>query len=118
MMMHGRFDRVTANPLFREVATVVLLFVAWRAMLFGFVFLAGAMTSERPDRDPETRTWQAFPGSYFWDSWARWDSGWYMTIVEHGYQPRRGSQSNLAFFPLYPYATAAVSGLVGNRWAA
>ena len=76
------------------------------------------MTRERPDRDADTFAWQAFPGSYFWDGWASWDSGWYMTIVENGYElPRRG-QSNVAFFPLYPYATVAVSKLVGNPWAA
>ncbi len=118
MTLQGRFARVSANPLLREVATVVLLFTAWRAMLFGLVFLGGAMTRERPDRDADTFAWQAFPGSYFWDGWARWDSGWYMTIVEHGYRIQRGGQSNVAFFPLYPYATAAVAKVVGNPWAA
>ena len=94
------------------------MFVAWRVMLFGFVLLAGAMTKERPDRDADTFAWQAFPGSYFWDGWARWDSGWFMTIVEHGYRLNRGGQSNVAFFPLYPYATVAASKLVGDPWAA
>ncbi len=118
MTLHGRFDRVSANPLLREAATIVLLFAAWRGMLFGFALLAGAMTHERPDRDADTFAWQAFPGSYFWDGWARWDSGWFMTIVEHGYQLPRGGQSNVAFFPLYPYATVAVSKPLGNPWAA
>ena len=42
MTLRGRFDRVSANPLLREVVTVILLFSAWRVMLFGFVFLGGA----------------------------------------------------------------------------
>jgi hypothetical protein len=35
---------------------------------------------------------------------ARWDSGWYLTIAEAGYQapPAMGEQTNHAFFPLYP----------------
>src|SRR5215472_1229192 len=34
--------------------------------------------------------------------WARWDSGWYLDIAEHGYSFVPGKQSNVAFFPLYP----------------
>lgn len=37
--------------------------------------------------------------------WTRWDSGWYLTIVQHGYawiDPSKGP-SNVAFFPLYPF---------------
>lgn len=34
--------------------------------------------------------------------WARWDSGWYHSIAEHGYRFTAGKQSNTAFFPAYP----------------
>jgi hypothetical protein len=37
------------------------------------------------------------------DVWARWDSGWYLRIAEHGYASQSGAP---AFYPLYP-------GLVG-----
>ena len=40
------------------------------------------------------------------DVWGRWDSGWYIDIVRHGYNANgdiRTVQSNLGFFPLYPY---------------
>jgi Gpi18-like mannosyltransferase len=38
----------------------------------------------------------------FVNMWARWDSGWYLDIAEHGYSFVPGKQSNVAFFPLYP----------------
>lgn len=39
-------------------------------------------------------------------TFARYDSGWYNTIIERGYQapPPPGQQSEHAFFPLYPMA--------------
>jgi hypothetical protein len=33
----------------------------------------------------------------------RWDSGWYQYIRDHGYIYEEGRQSNVAFFPLFPY---------------
>lgn len=49
------------------------------------------------------------------DIWARWDSGWYMSIVRHGYSLQgriAGTQSNFAFFPLYPYAVKGIALLL------
>lgn len=40
------------------------------------------------------------------DIWARWDSGWYLTIATRGYSIPHDittSYSTIAFFPLYPY---------------
>ncbi len=34
--------------------------------------------------------------------WVRWDSGWYLSIVEHGYSLRADVMSNVTFFPLFP----------------
>ena len=34
--------------------------------------------------------------------WARWDSGWYFAIAEHGYTYSTDVQSSVAFFPTYP----------------
>lgn len=39
------------------------------------------------------------------DIWCRWDSKWYLSIVQYGYQAPENlsaQYSNLAFFPLYP----------------
>lgn len=38
----------------------------------------------------------------FWDTFARYDSGWYYDIATRGYAYVAGGRSNLAFFPLYP----------------
>ena len=44
----------------------------------------------------------------------RWDSWWYYSIVQHGYRPQpAGTQSNIAFFPLYPALSSAVGRVAG-----
>jgi hypothetical protein len=45
---------------------------------------------------------------------ARWDAGWYLLIVHHGYQPGLGAATSArgAFFPLYPLLVRALSALV------
>ena len=42
------------------------------------------------------------PRNTFWDTFARWDSGWYVGIARDGYKFAEGGRSNLAFFPAYP----------------
>lgn len=44
----------------------------------------------------------------FVNMWARWDAGWYLDIARHGYTFVPGKQSNVAFFPLYPYLVRLV----------
>lgn len=39
------------------------------------------------------------------DSWIRWDSGWYLQIINQGYH----SAQSWAFFPLYPALIKAFS---------
>jgi len=54
---------------------------------------------------------------------ARYDSGWYLTILEHGYgpPPAPGQVSPHAFFPLYPllarvlHSTLGVDGFVAGQ---
>jgi len=52
---------------------------------------------------------------------ARYDSGWYLTILERGYgpTPAPGQQSAHAFFPLYPFLARGVRALlpVNGFWA-
>ena len=97
-----------------DTLTIILLFVLWRGLLFAFNFAGGAMMNEHyPNYDKD---YQAFHDNRFWDGWARWDSGWYMRIAERGYYIE-GRQSNVAFFPLFPYAAKAVGKVVGSHWA-
>ena len=46
-------------------------------------------------------TWYGNPQSVL-DLFFRWDSGWYLAIVQNGYFYVPGEQSSVAFFPLYP----------------
>jgi hypothetical protein len=47
---------------------------------------------------------------------ARWDSGWYISIAEGGYQPPPrafGQETNHAFFPLYPLLVRLLTRTTG-----
>ncbi len=44
-------------------------------------------------------------------AWARWDSGWYVSIATDGYTYTAGSQGPVAFFPGYPLAIRVFGGL-------
>jgi Gpi18-like mannosyltransferase len=48
----------------------------------------------------------------FINMWARWDAGWYLDIAKDGYQFRPREQSNVAFFPLYPYVVRLVHSVI------
>jgi hypothetical protein len=50
----------------------------------------------------------------FWDTTARYDSGWYYNIARFGYRYAEGEANNLAFFPGYPMAMRAFAGLLGG----
>lgn len=39
---------------------------------------------------------------WLWRYSVRWDAGWYLAIVEEGYQYTPGASSSIAFFPLFP----------------
>jgi hypothetical protein len=108
----------TRYALLLEVGEAVLIFAVARGLLALVVLLGLAMTIQNPRRDPNTYAWHAFPSSYFWDGWARWDSGWFMTIVEEGYANGPNARKKAAFFPLYPYTTRALARLTADHWSA
>lgn len=58
--------------------------------------------------------YHADPQNIFLDVWARWDSGFYLTIAKTGYTYTLGLQNPVAFFPLYPLLTHMVAPLVGG----
>jgi hypothetical protein len=48
----------------------------------------------------------------------RWDAGWYLEIVTHGYHfapDRADLQQNIVFFPAYPMLTRGVGRLLGGH---
>lgn len=52
--------------------------------------------------------------NYFWDPFARYDSGWYQMIASRGYAWAPGGRSNIAFFPAYPLVMGALGRLLGG----
>src|SRR5687768_14578362 len=57
-----------------------------------------------------------FPAPHlFWDTFARYDSGWYHGIASQGYIFGAGGRNNLAFFPLYPLLMRGGGRLLGGR---
>jgi Gpi18-like mannosyltransferase len=97
--------------------TVLLIFVVWRGSLFLLDFMSMSLTHEitnNPYKD-----YQAYPQKerYFLDGWFRWDSGWYKRIAERGYFIE-GSQSDVAFFPAFPYLARYLGYIVGSHFLA
>lgn len=93
---------------------LALLVVAWIATLNLWALLSiHALPLARPSDWDEDVTRRA-------PLLARYDSGWYNTIAERGYQapPAPGTQSEHAFFPLYPMTARVLhvaTGLDGFR---
>jgi hypothetical protein len=50
---------------------------------------------------------------YATDVWARWDSGWYLRIAEHGYASQEGTA---AFYPLYPGLVGVLGRLLAGHY--
>lgn len=99
----------------RDLKKVVRLFLLWRVSLFAFAFVGTNFTRERfPNHNKD---YQAFPNHYFLDGFFRWDSGWYARIAERGYYIE-GQQSNVVFFPLYPYLSRFLGFLLGDHFLA
>jgi hypothetical protein len=86
------------------VAFVISRLTIFAASIIGFVMLP---------TDPGH--WQPASGNLLIDLLARWDSQWYLWIVEQEYWLRPGQRSNVAFFPLYPLAIDLVAPFVGNN---
>lgn len=50
----------------------------------------------------------------FWDTFARWDSGWYYQIARFGYHYTPGGRDTIAFMPVYPLLMRYVGRLFGR----
>jgi len=89
----------------------LLIFVGWFSYYFG-------ANQNYGDPGALTRGWQFSPIKLL-DMWGRWDASWYLDIALHGYSlrgPLATTQSNVAFFPLYPFSIRAVLLLLPEGW--
>ncbi len=74
----------------------LFVFVVWAVFLVCVVYLAGAPVNAAPP----------------WDkALSNWDTGWYLSIVEGGYDRDLTDQANVAFFPVYPLLVRGISAL-------
>jgi hypothetical protein len=95
----------------------VLLPLALSRLVLVIVALVSVHLPENPDfpkASARMRGWVMTPTRLL-DVWARWDSGWYLGIARDGYELRgrlAGTQSTVAFFPLYPFAVEGLAGLL------
>jgi hypothetical protein len=90
-----------------DFETVILPFLTSRSVLVlaGLLSYLFRASESYPIPFAVQRGWQFTPIRVL-DMWARWDTGWYYSIVGKGYLSAEG-QSNLAFFPLYPFLIKA-----------
>lgn len=94
----GRLAQVGRIGLSEAISLPLLVFALSRTLLLVVGFFAQALLPENSG----ITLWHAAPNAPLLDMWARWDSGFYLTIARDGYSYIWGEQSSVAFFPLYP----------------
>ena len=105
------FRRPGAPPRKTPVIRLVAFALGFRLVTAGLAFLANTVFPlDRPEQFTVLGQTHAF-----WDTFARYDSGWYWGIARDGYQYVEGGRSNLAFLPVYPAAMHAVGTVLGGR---
>jgi hypothetical protein len=95
---------------------IAALAIAFR---LGSAALALVVNVVFPDHTPAPFTVFGSP-SPFWDTFARYDSGWYWQIARYGYTGGTsayvpGGRSGIAFFPAYPFLMSYVGRAIGRR---
>lgn len=85
-----------AEPKARRPFGPAAVFLVWLGFLVCVVYFAGALVNVQPP-------WR--------EATSNWDTGWYLTIINDGYQMPASAETNLAFFPLYPLIVGAIAEL-------
>jgi hypothetical protein len=95
-----------------------MIFAVWRSTLYVVDFVGMALSTERAGNPyKDVATYPIYPQHPYVDGWMHWDSGWYKRITERGYYIE-GRQSNVAFFPLFPYSARFLGHVIGNPYVA
>lgn len=108
--VHG----IVNQPRYYWLTRVLLVFLVTR-----FIVLMGAYLAEIaiPGVDSDA-FYHVDPSNIFLDVWARWDSAFYLSIIQNGYWFQPGYQSSVAFFPLYPLMIGILEPIAGSYLAA
>jgi hypothetical protein len=101
-------------------AAVLFPFLLTRALLLAVAWFGRQFAPSWTYFDPAgaTRGWSRVPALAL-DVWGRYDTAWYLDIAARGYVPPADlahSQSNLAFFPLYPWLVRGLHALFPAAW--
>jgi len=87
--------------------------IGHRLAIFAFVYV-GLVINPRVDHP-----WRAFPKNLMLDGWFRWDSGWYLRIVQRGYEfDPHEVQLPINCFPLYPLLVRGLAIITDNPFIA
>ncbi len=105
-LRHGLYGAIRSRPIAVRIAVLAL---AVRVVTAPLAFVSNVVY---PYEEPSF-TVTGTP-HLFWDSFARFDSGWYFNVASEGYRYQPDQISNLAFFPLYPMAMRAGGTLLGG----
>ncbi|OIO44794.1 MAG: hypothetical protein AUJ41_01650 [Candidatus Pacebacteria bacterium CG1_02_43_31] len=98
--------------------TIFIPFAITRSILFFVGLMANYILPSNIYQTEETiKSGWLFSGHRIIDMWARWDSGWYLSIIKIGYSMGKDvyTSSNLPFFPVYPYLVKIFTFLVPIR---
>jgi len=102
----------------RDLVILVALWIASRLLLTGFGTAALTWLPSLSPEDGYTIVHLRDGGAAL-DMWYRWDAGFYTSIATYGYtwQNEDRPADDMAFMPLYPLLTRAVSGLTADGCA-
>jgi hypothetical protein len=106
----SRFGNWIAQPQHRWWVYPLFAFIITRTI----IFLAAYLTEIAFPGMSGEGYYHVNPNNIWLDVWARWDSGFYLSIINTGYEYTIGLQSNVAFFPLYPLLVKWLSDILGN----
>lgn len=112
--LHEVQDRVWGRSPLLSAAVVTRVVVCALAFRILSAILALFINVAFPLDQPRQMTVYAEP-SPFWDTFARYDSGWYEGIARDGYTYSPGGRSNIAYFPVYPLLMRHVGRLFGRH---
>jgi hypothetical protein len=102
----------------RDDVVLPFVFTRFALVIAGWFSQYFPLNTHYPSAIAVTRGWH-FSAHRLVDIWGRWDAGWYLSIVFDGYRVRgdiQTTQSNIAFFPMYPYLVKSLVQLLPAQY--